>query len=195
MPKKPIFTKEQVYKKAFEMFKSEGIEVISARNLAKSLGASPAPIYSFYSSIDNLKNELLNDAKNLFLEYVKNERTDLIYLNIGMGICIFAREEKELFRAIFLKESLGKRNEVIREFRDLIKAEMMKDRRFDDLDEDFKADLYLDCWTYAHGLATLIATNYFESISDEAISKRLLEAPATMLYKRLEDYKKKKCEK
>jgi len=190
MPKKPIFTKEQVYKKAFEVFKVEGIDGISARNLAKSLGASPAPIYSFYSSIDNLKHELLDDAKKLFLEYVKKERTNSIFLNIGMGICIFAREEKELFQAIFLRESLGKRNEVIREFRDLIKEEMSKDSRFDNLDDEFKTNLYLDCWMYAHGFATLIATNYFEDASDEVIEKRLMEAAATMVYKRLEDYEK-----
>jgi len=187
MPKKPIFTKEQVYKTAFEVFKIEGIDGISARNLAKSLGASPAPIYSFYSSIDTLKNEL---AKKLFLDYVKKERTDSIFLNIGMGICIFAREEKELFQAIFLRESLGKRNEVIREFRDLIKDEMSKDSRFDNLDEEFKTNLYIDCWMYAHGFATLIATNYYENITDEVIKERLMEAAATMVYKRLEDYQK-----
>lgn len=190
MPKKPIFTKEQVYKKAFEVFKVEGIDGISARNLAKSLGASPAPIYSFYSSIDDLKHELLDDAKRLFLDYVKENRSEYIYLNIGMGICIFAREEKELFHAIFLRESLGKRNEVIREFRDLIKEEMSKDSRFGGLDEEFKTNLYLDCWMYAHGFATLIATNYFEDISDEVIKNRLMEAAATMLYKRLEDHNK-----
>ncbi len=190
MPKKPIFTKEQVYNKAFEIFKAEGIEGISARNLAKSLESSPAPIYSFYSSMDILKHELLENAKQLFLEYVKKERTDLIFLNIGMGICIFAREEKELFRAIFLKESLGKRNEVIREFRDLIKEEILKDGRFDHLDEEFKIELYLDCWMYAHGFATLIATNYFAEISDEFIKTRLMESAATMLYQRLENYKK-----
>ena len=190
MPKKPIFTKEQVYKTAFEVFKIEGIDGISARNLAKSLGASPAPIYSFYSSIDTLKNELLDEAKKLFLDYVKKERTDSIFLNIGMGICIFAREEKELFQAIFLRESLGKRNEVIREFRDLIKDEMSKDSRFDNLNEEFKTNLYIDCWMYAHGFATLIATNYYENITDEVIKGRLMEAAATMVYKRLEDYQK-----
>lgn len=190
MPKKPIFTKEQVYKTAFEVFKIEGIDGISARNLAKSLGASPAPIYSFYSSIDILKNELLDEAKKLFLDYVKKERTDSIFLNIGMGICIFAREEKELFQAIFLRESLGKRNEVIREFRDLIKDEMSKDSRFDNLDEEFKTNLYIDCWMYAHGFATLIVTNYYENITDEVIKERLMEAAATMVYKRLEDYQK-----
>ncbi len=190
MPKKPIFTKEQVYQKAFELFKANGIDGISARNLAKSLKSSPAPIYSFYASIDDLKQELLEKAKELFLDYVNREPTDLIFLNIGMGICIFARDEKEFFQAIFLKESLGKRNEIIRQFRDLIKNEMSKDKRFEGLDEEFKTKLYMDAWMYAHGFATLIATNYYESITDEEIKERLMEGAATMIYKRLADYKK-----
>ena len=50
MPKKAIFTKEQIFKKAFEVFKQNGLEAITARNLAKSLNSSPAPIYSFYGA-------------------------------------------------------------------------------------------------------------------------------------------------
>ena len=75
-------------------------------------------------------------------------------------------------------------------FRDLIKNEMSKDSRFDGLDEEFKTNLYLDAWMYAHGFATLIATNYYEEISDEEIRDRLLEAAGNMIYKRLADYKK-----
>lgn len=190
MPKKPIFTQKQVYRKAFELFKSGGIDGISARSLARALNSSPAPIYSFYSSIDDLKNELLENAKQLFLEYISKTPTDLIFLNIGMGICIFAREEKELFQAIFLTEGYGKRNEVIRAFRDIIREEMSKDSRFMNLDEEFKIKLYIDAWTFAHGFATLIATNYYEDISDDEIKDRLLEAAGSMIYKRLEDYNK-----
>lgn len=190
MPKKPIFTKKQIYKKAFDLFKSNGIEGISARNLAKALNSSPAPIYSFYSSIDELKNDLLEDAKNLFLEYIRQTPTDLIFLNIGMGFCIFAREEKELFQTIFLRKSSKKRNEIIRKFRNIIREEMSKDVRFEKVDDQFKMNLYLDAWTYAHGLATLIATNYFEDISDEEIKNRLLNSSGVIIYQRLAEYDK-----
>lgn len=191
MPKRPIFTKKQIYRKAFELFKSKGIEALSARTLAKALNSSPAPIYSFYSSLDVLKNELIEDAKKLFLEYIKRTPTDLIFLNIGMGICQFAREEKELFQTIFLRESSKKRNELIRKFRNIIRQEMSLDSRFDGIDEDTKMNIYLDAWTYTHGLATLIATNYFEEITDEEIKERLISSAAVIIHHRLEEYHKK----
>ncbi len=68
---------------------------------------------------------------------------------------------------------------------------MSKDSRFDKLDEEFKTKLFLDCWMYAHGFSTLIATNYFKDVSDDFIKERLVEGAATMLYKRLRDYNKK----
>lgn len=190
MPKKAIFTKEQVFETAFKVFKKNGIEGLSARNIATALGASPAPIYSFYSSLDILKDELLAEAKNLFLKYISEKRTELVFLNIGMGICIFAREEKELFQTIFLKETVENRRELIDGFIGIVKDEMSKDGRFTDLDENFKRNLYLDCWTYAYGFATLIATNYYTEITDDIIRERLMEAAGVMIYKRLENYKK-----
>ena len=46
MPKKAIFKREQISEKAFELFKKYGLDYITARNLAKALNCSPAPIYS-----------------------------------------------------------------------------------------------------------------------------------------------------
>ena len=58
MPKKVLFSKELILDKSFELFKEEGIESISARNVAKILDASPAPIYKSIGSMKNLKKEL-----------------------------------------------------------------------------------------------------------------------------------------
>lgn len=187
MPKKAVFQKDQIFNKAFEIFEKEGLDVITARNLGKALKASPAPIYAHYASITDLKNELIEHAKNRFLEYLNRPFSSLIFLNIGMGICVFARENKSLFSSIFLREQSF--DDLIRKFRDATKAEINKDPRFDELPSDFKDDLLLDCWTYAHGLATLIATGFFEP-TDKEIKERLLKGAATMLYKRLEDFKK-----
>lgn len=45
MPKKLFFLKEIIIKKSFEIFKSVGIDAVTARAVAKALNASPAPIY------------------------------------------------------------------------------------------------------------------------------------------------------
>ena len=191
MPKKAVFSKEQIFNTAFALFESKGLETITARNLGKALSSSPAPIYAHYSSITELKNELIFVAKERFLEYLKKPVTDKIYLNIGIGICTFAKENKQLFVSIFLREQSF--SDLIREFRDIIKMEMDKDSRFDKLSSEFKDMLFFDCWTYAHGLSTLIATGFFPSEKEpdeEYIKERLMQGAATMLYKRLEDYSK-----
>lgn len=185
MPKKAVFSKEQIFEQAFILFENEGLEIITARNVGKALSSSPAPIYAHYNSITDLKMELISVAKNRFLEYVKRPVTDMTFLNIGIGICTFAKENKKLFSSIFLRENSF--SDLIREFRDAIKVEMNKDKRFAHLSTEFKDDLFFDCWTYAHGLSTLIATGFFTP-SDDYIRERLMKGAATMLYKRLEDY-------
>ena len=186
MPKKAIFTKEQILNKAFEMLEKKGLEDITARNLAKALKSSPAPIYGFFNSMDDLKKELIDRAKELFIDYVKREETELPFLNIGIGIVKFAREEKQLFRSIFLREnSYGG---LIQEFKEVIKEELSADERFQDLPEEVKEMIVIDCWTYAHGLGTLICTGYFEG-DDNFIKERLMAGPANMIYRRLEEVK------
>lgn len=188
MPKKAIFKKEQIHEKAFEMFKKNGLDCITARNLARELNCSPAPIYSYYASMDDLKDELIERSKNIFMDYVKKPVTNMVYLNSGIGLCAFARDESQLFKSIFLRDnSYGK---LLKKFRDLMRDEMEKDERFNGIPLKTKYDLFLDCWFTGHGLATLIATGYFENPTNEFIKDKLLNSAALMLYKKLEDLKK-----
>ena len=188
MPKKSLFKKEEIFNTAYELFESKGLEAITARNLAKALDSSPAPIYNYYNSMEDLKTELINKAKQKFLDYIKRKLTDLTFLNVGIGICIFAREERQLFCSIFLKEKPY--GNLIKEFRDMVRTEMDMDNRFKDLLLEFKYELFQDCWFYAHGLATLIATGYFITPSDEFITKKLLNGPAIMLYEKMKQNSK-----
>jgi len=190
MPKKPIFTREQIIDKAFGMLERGSLENITARSLAKELNCSPAPIYGLFISMDELKKELINRAKNLFLTYVSKEKEEVPFLNIGMGICKFAREEKPLFKSIFLRNSSY--STLISEFHKIIFEEMKKDARFDSLPGDVKETLTIDCWTYAHGLSTLIATGYFKAASDNFIRRRLISGPASIIYYHLGLEKEKK---
>lgn len=173
MPKKVIYTKEQIVEKAYELLKVEGLNSITARNLAKNLQTSPAPVYGYFSSMDLLKDELIKKAKEQFLTYVANPYTDKPFLNAGMGFVIFAREEKELFRSIFLMTSSYR--DIISEFKELIFEEIDKDKRFEKVNLDKKNWLYEKCWTYAHGFATLISMGIHKENSDESIKNNLLD--------------------
>lgn len=187
MPKKAIFKKEQIHNKAFELFKINGLDYITARNLAKALNCSPAPIYSCYSSMDELKEELIDRAKNIFMEYVTKKETDMVFLNSGIGLCAFARDENQLFKSIFLIDNSY--DSLVKQFRDLMKTEMEKDDRFNNIPLKEKYELFLDCWFVGHGFATLIATGYFENPTNEFIKNKLLNSAALLLYKKLDDFK------
>ena len=76
MAKKVLFSKEIIVDRSFELFKEEGIEAISARNVAKMLDSSPAPIYKSIGSMRNLKKELIKRAKDLFIK--RNKKNDII---------------------------------------------------------------------------------------------------------------------
>jgi AcrR family transcriptional regulator len=180
MPKKPIFTREEIIEKAFEMLEKGSLENITARSLAKELKCSPAPIYGLFMSMEELKKELIQRAKRMFLTYVSEKKEELPFLSIGLGICRFAREEKSLFKSIFLRNSSY--STLISEFHGIIFEEMKKDNRFENLSNAVKETLTIDCWTYAHGLATLIATGYFKNPSDDFIRERLISGPASIIY-------------
>ncbi len=173
MPKKVVFTREDVVGKGFEILKESGLNAITARNIAKKLKSSPAPIYSYFSSMDQLKEELIEIAKNQFLTYIRKPYTDIVFLNVGMGIVIFAREEKELFSSIFLKNNSYK--DIISEFKKSIYEEIEDDYRFEGVEREKKDWLLEKCWIYAHGLATLVSTNFIKDTSDEYIKANLLD--------------------
>lgn len=58
MARKSIYTKEMILDSAIEIFKREGSEAITAKNIAKEMNCSVAPIYSVYMSLDDLKRDL-----------------------------------------------------------------------------------------------------------------------------------------
>ena len=132
MAKKVLFSKEIIVDRSFELFKEEGIEAISARNVAKMLDSSPATIYKSIGSMRNLKKELIKRAKDLFIEYLTKKRTGIKFLDIGMGISIFAREEKQLFLQVFSKDNIE--GSLIDEFLNLIREEIQKDERLIKID-------------------------------------------------------------
>ena len=130
----------------------------------------------------NLKKELIKKAKDLFIEYLTKKRTGIKFLDIGMGISIFAREEKQLFLQVFSKDNIE--GSLIDEFLKLIREEIKKDERL------IRIELLVSCWVFAHGLSTLIATGFFKNPTDEFIEKVLRDAPARLFYEYIENYSK-----
>ena len=102
MPKQKI-TKEMILDAAFTLLRTKGHEAVNARSIASQAGCSVQPIYSCYSNMPELMEELFVYTQRYLTEYVeKNADRNYYFASIGRCHIGFAREERYLFCFLFL---------------------------------------------------------------------------------------------
>lgn len=171
MSKSVKIDKAQIIQSAFEMVKAEGEKVLNARSLAKTLGCSTQPIFSNFSSMEEIKKEVINRAEGLYTQYTVEEmqRKDIpSYKSSGMAYIRFAKQEKELFKLLFMRNRTAEvipSGDVLKPIVDII----IKNTG---LSQELAYLLHLEMWIYVHGIATMVATSYLEW--DESTVSRML---------------------
>ena len=175
MPPKFKFTREQIVAAALEVTRKNGITGLTARGLAAELGSSAKPIFGLFQNMEEVQREVVSAANTLYQSYIKKGMADNKfppYKASGIAYIQFAREEKELFKLLFMRdrtdEKIQENREEIRPILDLI----MKNLGIDENEAYF---FHLELWLYVHGIATMIATNYLEW-DIEFIDKALTDA-------------------
>jgi len=179
MPPSTIFNKEKVLIAAYEILKESGLDGLSARNVAKRIGSSVAPVYSSFGSMERLEFAVIRYAKEELLEYCKRDFTDRPFLNIGLGVVIFARDYPNLYRSLFID---GNRfqlilDELLADLQGLVPT----DNRLVALAEDERSRLLNLLWIFLHGHATLICSNLYDDDSDEHIIDNLSYTTETLV--------------
>ncbi len=173
MPRKAIFNQEDIIQAGFEVTRREGLQGLSARKLANELHASTAPVYSYIGSIDAVRKEVLKEAKTLLFEYLWQEYTDLISLNVQTGLVCFSRDEPQLFSALFLEGGLN--ITLIEEY----KSELLKSFKMDfpdiPLPEPEVSNLIERRWIYTFGLATLTQIKAYDAFDIQNVIEFLQE--------------------
>ncbi len=179
MPRKTVFTRDEVLKAAYSIADSEGMEFLTARRIAKELHSSTAPVYSTFPNIEALKHEVIKMAKDSLYEYSIQPYTERVFLNIGTGIAVFSREHPLLYKALFLENT--EYEEVYDEFLSAISSRMKEDPRFVDLPEKATQKLLKIMWTYTQGLATSISVGFRKNNSNESIINELGEVGGAVI--------------
>src|SRR5512135_3695728 len=101
MTQRTTFTKEKVLETAFSLVREKGWRAVTARNIAKALGASTMPIYTSVHSMEEIAQELGARSFLLIQDYQKRSYTDNAMLNIAIGYVVFAKHEPNLFKFMF----------------------------------------------------------------------------------------------
>jgi AcrR family transcriptional regulator len=174
MPPKITYQKKDIIEAAFRLVEKKGLEKLTARQVARELHASTAPVYRYFNSMKELEHEVIQKAKHILLRYATTSHVENeVFLSMGTGTILFARDHGELFRALFMEKDDFK--EVVEELLGVLKEEMKKDPRLSKMSDEQREKLLKKMWFFTHGVASLICVGILEQNSKAFIVETLQE--------------------
>ena len=175
MPPKVKITKENIINVAIDIVRSEGAQAMNARTIASRLECSTQPIFSNFETMEDLRFSVIQKIDELCISYMQTEMEKgefPEYKAHGMAYIRFAKEEKELFKLLYMRD---RTEEVIVE-------ESAIDGRMEEivhgntgLENETAKLFHLEMWAFVHGIATMFATNFVD-LEWELVSRMLTDA-------------------
>ncbi len=160
MPPRVKITKEDIIKTALELVRESGEGSINARAIASSLACSTQPIFSNFSTMEELKEALILSAYERYLAFLKNEAESgkyPTYKAFGMAYIRFAKEEKELFKLLFMRDRTKEDLSFSPDFEESVKMIM----KANGVTKEKAERMHLEMWIAVHGIGTMLATSFF----------------------------------
>jgi len=181
MPPKFKFTREEIIQAALDLTRESGIAAVTARGLGAKLGSSVKPIFSLFENMEEVQNEVLKAAEKLSQARIRETMESgqyPPYKASGIAYICFAREEKELFKLLYMRD----RSRETFDEGDSVKPLIEEIQKQTGLSEEDAYRFHLEMWVYVHGIATMIATSYLEWDLD-TVSEVLTDAYVGLKYR------------
>lgn len=174
MPRKFKFTREEILSVALDIAREKGIAAVTARSIGEKLGSSSKPIFSLFENMEDVLNAVMEAADGLYQNYLKEDMESgkyPPYKASGMAYIRFAKEEKELFKLLFMRDRSNE-NKENKENKEENKQLIELIQQNLGVSEEEAYLFHLEMWIYVHGMATMLATSYLEL--DEAFISKVL---------------------
>ena len=175
MPPRVKVTKEDIVNAAVQIVRQQGDQAINARALADALNCSTQPIFSNFSTMEELHLAVIEKAGAVYNGYIAREITAgkyPAYKASGMAYIRFAKEEKELFKLLYMCDRAGQPHpEDAESFNQM--ADMIKNST--GMETEQTRLFHLEMWAYVHGIATMFATGFLD-LEWELVSCMLTDA-------------------
>lgn len=173
MPPKVKIAKEDIIKASLDLIRESGETTLNARSIASALGCSTQPIFSNFSSMEELEEEVIKAAYALYLDFSQKEMSSgkyPPYKASGMAYIRFAKEEKELFKLLFMRDRTGEDMSASSDFEESAQIIM----KTNGVSLETARLMHLEMWTCVHGIGTMLATSFL-SLEWELISGMLTD--------------------
>ena len=175
MPPKTKITKEKIIEAAVQTVRESGADTLNARDLAGRLGCSTQPIFSNFTSMQDVRLAVIAEADRLCEDMISREVESgkyPPYKASGVAYIRFAAEEKELFKLLYMRdrtdESIPQETELDNRMTSIVSSNTGLTKEASEL-------FHLEMWTFVHGIAVMIATNYLP-LEWDLISNMLTDA-------------------
>ncbi len=169
MPPKVKITKEDIVKTAVELVRTSGEKALNARAIAACLQCSTQPVFSNFATMDALQKSVILAAYDRYLGFLKSEVESgryPPYKAFGMAYIRFAKEEKELFKLLFMRDRTGEDMSPTLDFEESVQMIMQASG----VTVEKARRMHLEIWACVHGIGTMLATSFlpleWELISD-----------------------------
>ena len=189
MPPKVKITKEDIIETAVEIVRANGEGAINARAIAAALNCSTQPVFSNFATMDKLQEAVIIAAYDRYLGFLKSEVESGIYpqyKSFGMAYIRFAKEEKELFKLLFMRDRTGEDTSPSLDFEESVQMIM----KANGVTMEKARLMHLEMWTCVHGIGTMLATSFL-TLERDLISDMLTDVYQGIRARHLSEENKK----
>jgi AcrR family transcriptional regulator len=176
MTQRISFTKERVIEAAFALTREGGWGAVTARTIATRLGSSTMPIYSSLSSMEEIEGEVRRRTESLMRDFQQRPYAKEQPLDIALGYVTFARDERNLFRFLYVDRPVTNTPAVSARRGPGARRKNGSGRSMLSIAEHVPQDpRILKSWIFTHGLASMLSSGVLD-LPDKRIRSLLREA-------------------
>lgn len=179
MPRKVVFTKEQIKDLAFKLVDEEGMDHLSIRQLAKALKSSVAPIYSNFKDFIDLREAVIEEINQKALVLAKQTQTGDPLKDIGAASIRFAIKHPKLFQDYIFGKYVFKENDDLNVF---VLESIKKDIRLQSLPEGLILSYLEKMRIYQIGISVLASSSTLNHHSELELNQMLEEASQAFIH-------------
>lgn len=155
MPPKPKFTNEEIINAAYALLERKGMDAVVAREVARELCSTPAPIFTCFENMEELKAAVHAKAISECTEYLR-DCTDYFpaFKEFGLRWVRLAKEHPHVYNEVFIRKTSGDGlfADDLWQMLAPVRAEIVKTFG---LSESEAAGLLRDMLLYVHGIAAI----------------------------------------
>lgn len=169
MARKKTITRDQILDAAYNVVAKSGFTRFTARNIAAEMNCSTQPIYLEFKNMEDLKNEVIKKIRS----YIKTKiypvvRTGNRPTDLALNYINFARDEKSLYRALYLEEYGGGKDVQVDAY-NYFYTEMRNEPQFVDVSDEVFHSLHTSIWIEATGIASLMSSGIINPSEEQII--------------------------